>query len=144
MEFGLAIIGNLNQEKSDIIDELSKKMEIFFSKKNYGQDIKSYTIGIICVTPEFDSFFKGTKPKYTKGIKTINPDGIPFTLENSFEYSIKISFKDFTTSNEAQAKKILSNEILKSTILLNDFTSKIKNFKIEEFKSDLKNFFKER
>lgn len=144
MEFGLAIIGNIEQAKSNLIVKLSDVMDIFFKTKDYGKDVKSYTIGIVCVAPEFEQFFKGKKPKYTKGKKVINPDGISFTLEDSFEYSIKIDFETFKNGTEEECQRLLAKEILQSLKVLDEMKGKIKDFNAEKFKADLEKYFKEK
>ncbi|MBK8805409.1 MAG: hypothetical protein IPO21_01680 [Bacteroidales bacterium] len=144
MEIGLAIIGNIDQSKSDLIITLSDELKEGFKNKNYGASIKSYTIGVVCVAPQFEQFFKETKPKYTKGKKIINPDGIPFTLEDSFEYSIKIDFDDFTKADKLAALKIITKEILFSLKVLDELKGKFKDFNTIKFKEDLELFFKER
>ncbi|WP_264536247.1 hypothetical protein [Flavobacterium sp. N1736] len=144
MDLGLAIIGNIDQKKTDLIVKLSDEMKVYFRNKTYGSDIKAYTIGIVCVAPQFAQFFKAQKPKYTKGKKVINPDGIPFTLEDSFEHSIKLDFETFKNSSEVEAKKYLAQEILKSLDIIETMKAKIKDFDLINFKRDLESYFKEK
>jgi len=144
MEIGLAIIGNIDQSKSDLIITLSDELKEGFKNKNYGTSIKSYTIGVVCVAPQFERFFKEKKPKYTIGRKIINPDGIPFTLEDSLEYSVKIDFDDFTKADKAAALEILIKEILFSLKVLDELKVKFNDFNTIKFKQDLELFFKER
>lgn len=144
MEFGLAIIGNISENKSSLIVDFSDEMESYFEDKNYGHDIKSYTIGVICVSPQFEMFFKGKKPKYTKGKKATIQEGVPFTLEDSFEYDIKLDFDIFNNTTESEARKILATEIMKSISALEDFKSKIKDFDANDFKRDLDTYFKDK
>ena len=141
MDFGLAITGNIPQEKIDMIVGLSDKLGVFFRNKNYGTSIKSYTIGIVCVAPQFDAFFKGKKPQYTKGKKIINPDGIPFTLEDNFEYSIKLNYGDFIKSTIDEGLKMLAENLIASLTLLDSFRKKLDDFDVEKFKVDLENYF---
>ena len=65
--------------------------------------------------------------KYTKGVKVIKPDGIPFTLEDSFEYRIKIDFETFKNADEEEARKLLAKEILASLVVFEKVKSKINN-----------------
>ena len=90
MNFGLAVNVSVEiRNKTYLIHSLSDGLEAEFKNKTYGNDIKTLTIGVLCVSPQFEQFYKKEiKPKYTKGPKAINPDGIPFTLEDSLEYDI--------------------------------------------------------
>ena len=144
MNFGLAINLSVEIDKKWIyIDSLSEELKTYFKNKQYGNDIKSYTIGIVCVSPQFDQFYKKEiRPKYTKGIKVINPDGIPFTLEDSFEYRIKIDYESFKGADEGEAKKILAKEILASLVVFEQMRKKIKDFDMDSFKADLEEYFK--
>ena len=147
MNFGLAVtITPEVQGKSIIIHSLSDDLKFFFKNKDYGNDVKSYTIGVHCqnVPLGFEKFSKLPKPSYTKGKKTINPDGIPFTLEDSFEYSIKLDFETFKNNTDEECSKLLAGEILNSLSVLDDMKGKIKDFNTERFKADLENYFKEK
>lgn len=44
--------------KSIEFRELTVKLETYFKDKNYGDDIYSYLIGIICVHPNYDQFLR--------------------------------------------------------------------------------------
>ncbi len=145
MEFGLAIISTIEvKNKSTIIQTLSDELELFIKSKKYGNDVKSFTIGIVCIAPQFEKFFKEKKPKYTKGVKIINPDGIPFKLEDSLEYSIKLDFETFKNGTEEACKKLLAKEILNSLSVVESMKNKIKDFDLEKFKADLERYFKEK
>lgn len=49
MKFGIAITSSPGFEKSDIIVKLSDELEKYFINREYGNDVKSYTIGVHCV-----------------------------------------------------------------------------------------------
>jgi hypothetical protein len=144
MNFGLAVNVSVEiRNKAFSIQSLSDDLESYFKNRTYGSDIKSYTIGVVCVSPQFDQFYKKEiKPKYTKGIKVINPDGIPFTLEDSFEYRIKIDYENFKAADEEQSRKLLAKEILASLSVFEKVKSKIKDFDMDSFKADLEEYFK--
>jgi hypothetical protein len=144
MNFGLAINLSVEIDKKWIyIQSLSDELKIYLKNRQYGNDVKSYTIGIVCVSPSFDAFYKKEiKPKYTKGIKVIKPDGIPFTLEDSFEYRIKLDYDSFKNADEEDARKILAKEILASLGVFEQMRKKIKDFDMNGFKADLEEYFK--
>lgn len=144
MKLALAVIGNIQDEKSSLIVDFSDAMKMYFKDKSYGNDIKSYTIGIVCVSPEFEIFFKAKKPRYTRGKKETVEEGILFTLEDSFEYDIKIDFETFKNADEYEMQKILATEILKSLFVLDDMSKKINDFDSVNFKNDLEQYFKKK
>jgi hypothetical protein len=144
MDFGLAIKLSFEiRNKSDVIQSLSGDLKAYFENKKSGNDIKNYTIGIVCVSSTFDQFYKKEiKPKYTKGIKVISQDGIPFTLEDNFEYSIKIDFEGFKNADDQESKNILAKHILASLVVFEKMKSKINDFDMVSFKADLEDYFK--
>lgn len=143
MEFGLAItLTNEIKKKSGIIQSLSDDLSSHFKDRYYGTDIKAYTIGIVCVSPQFSQFFKEKKPKYTRGKKIVSSGGVPILLEDNFEYSIKIDFESFKDADEQEARKILAKEILASLVVFEKLKSKIKDFDMDSFKEDLGQFFR--
>jgi len=67
MKFGFAqYLSRGLDNQSIIIQKLSDESKRFFLNKNYGYGLKSLSIGIICVSKEFEQFFKPKKPKFIK------------------------------------------------------------------------------
>lgn len=143
MEFGLAITTSveIDDNKVNIIQTLSDELEKYFEHKSYGKSIKSLVIGIVCISPRFERFFKNKKPTYIKGKKVITADGISVTVEDSLEYSIKLNYTLFKNAEDAEAKNILSEEILASLGFIEQMKSKISEFDFEMFSSDLIEYF---
>ncbi|MGD1318729.1 Imm44 family immunity protein [Chryseobacterium sp. 2R14A] len=144
MNLGLAATVSREITKSNVITELSDDMQIHFKNKNYGNDIKEVTIGIICVSQGFEQFFKIKKPKYTKGKKEFRDEDFAYTIEDNLEYNLKLNFSEFQSSSEEEAKKIVAKEILISLNTLESIKKKIKDFNWEEFQQDLETYFKEK
>ncbi len=142
MNVGLAIFTSVGVHNTSVISALSHDLKNYFSEREYGQDIKSYVIGIVCMSPQFEQFYKEKKPKYTKEKEVLKPDGIPVTIENTFEYSIKIDYESFKNADEENARKLLAKEILVSLVVFEKFKSKIKGFDMNGFKADLEGYFK--
>jgi len=143
MNIGLAV--TITQEinsKSKIIHSLSDDLKLYFQNRNYGQGIKSLTIGIVCVSPGFEKFFKDKKAKYTKGRKESIIEGIPLMEEDSFEYTVKLEYETFKNANDKEIRKILAVEILASLVVFEKFRSKIKDFDLDHFIMDLEEYFK--
>lgn len=120
---------------SDTISEFSERVSDFLKIKEYGTGLQTIYIGIICVGPEFDFFFKIRKPKYYKD-KTIIQDGRPYRLVNTFTYDIKLNYEQVITASKDELHQMLSDEVIKS---LSNF-EKIKNFDIVKFESELTEF----
>ena len=52
MKFGISItIDKKAEHKSHLIIALSEALKEYFQDKNYGEDIKDYIIGCICILP---------------------------------------------------------------------------------------------
>ncbi|MFA0961220.1 hypothetical protein AB9P05_05410 [Roseivirga sp. BDSF3-8] len=126
----------LESNKSDIIQELSDKMNFHFKDKFYGEDIQSILIGVICVPAEAEFFFKKRKPKYKKGRGKIVVDGVEVFLENSLRYDIKLSYDHFMSGDMVSAYNMISDEVLSSIAIINS-VKEIKKFQMDCFYSDL-------
>ncbi len=96
-------------EKSYIVKEVSDNIYSFFEEKNYGKSIQTLTIGILCVSPEFDFFFKPRK-KYSKKNKLC-------------EYDIKMEYSIFKNSDQKDSKNIILNQIAKSFFIIDEFNN---------------------
>ncbi|AZA89070.1 hypothetical protein EG349_19790 (plasmid) [Chryseobacterium shandongense] len=144
MDFGLAITSSIEVKKKYIITELSDDLEEYFKVKNYGNDLKSIVVGIVCVSPNFEKFFKIKKPIYTKGKKEISDEDFTYTIEDNLEYNLKLNFSEFQSLSEEEARKIIAKEILLSLDNLDSVKKKIRDFDWEQFKQDLENYLKKR
>lgn len=139
MKFGLAISSDLN--KGDIIVNLSSEMENHFKHKDYGSGIMMYTIGVLCVSPQFDQFFPLGKPKYVKGKKNVKLHGVSLSIENAFSCEIKLDFEKLHNGSEFEVRKILAFAIVKSLSVLDGFKTKISDFDFDRFKDDMVQYF---
>ncbi|MGQ9780608.1 MAG: Imm44 family immunity protein [Bacillota bacterium] len=98
-----------------------------FKDKDYGEGIKEYVIGIICVAPVFDSFFKIRK-NYTESKRLL-------------EYDIKLDHAKFKKANNKEIYEMLRQEVLNSLGIVEEL--KIKDFDLARFRADLEQFFAE-
>lgn len=142
MEFGFAIISNLGTEKDNSINELSEELKAYFKDRNYGESVKSFFIGVVCVKPEFEVFFKKKKPSYTKGKKIISQDGTPFALEDNLEYDIKLDFEEVGKLSLEQFRSYLSRQVLESVEELELIRKKLTGFDIDSFRADLDEYLR--
>lgn len=113
--------------KGDLITALSDKAEEFFKTKDYGPGLDTLLIGMICVAPEFDFFFKIRK-KYSKSKK-------------SLEYDIKLDHERFKKADNKEIYEIVRREVLNSTDIVEEL--KVIDFDLEKFRKDLALFFEE-
>lgn len=125
------------------IQDLSEKLEFFFKDKSYGNDISSIYIGISCVDPKFDKFFKPRKPMYTSEKKTYMKEGINFEIEKTLEYDIKINYEQYKTLDEKLLKKEIALNILDSIRDLTEIKRIAKlEFDFKQFSNELDDFVK--
>ncbi|MGA9213163.1 hypothetical protein [Kaistella sp.] len=144
MNFGLAITFSIEVKNKYIITQFSDDIEKYFKVKSYGNDLKSIVVGIVCVSPNFEKFFKIKKPIYTKGKKEFSDEDLTYTIEDNLEYNLKLNFSEFQSSSEEEARKIVAKELLLSLDTLDSVKKKIKDFNWEQFRWDLEDYFKER
>ncbi len=130
------------EEKSSIIADLSCQLKEFFLIRNYGKDINHFYIGVICVKPEGEMFFKVRKPRYKAVDKVKLLEGKTINLIGVYGYYVKLDFEEFVAASEVECKNILAQEILRSLSCLDFLPRKIKDFNKDLFKQDIEKFFK--
>ncbi|NAS12905.1 hypothetical protein [Poritiphilus flavus] len=140
MNLGLAIYAS-REVTTDSIIELSNELKEHYDTIDFGKGIQSVSIGIICVSKNFEPFFKQRKPKYTKDKKETEIDGIKITIEKAFEYDCKIVFEQYQEADSLGKKQLLAAEILKTTKEIFE-KKKINDFKENKFVEDLEIYFK--
>jgi hypothetical protein len=141
MKFGLAL--NISYDiNGDAFQSLHTELLTLLSYKDYGQDIKELYIGIICVHPDFDPFFKPRKPKYTSEKKRYEEDRVVYELEKTLEYDIRFDHALILKSTTEEIRHITAQAILNSLTVFNKYKAKIKDFDRAAFKADLESFFK--
>ena len=108
---------------SDIISFISKEIEETLKNKDYGEDIESVYIGIVCVNPIFSHFFK-YREKYIKSKKAV-------------EYSIVLNYNDFKNFSEKDSvKKIVTYILISIEKIIDKY--KIKQFDVDKYIRDIK------
>lgn len=125
--------------KFDFVSDCGEQLKSFFARRDYGPDLKVVTIGLFCMSPQFENFFKQRKPKYTAQAKDTIEKGIVVPLdEKSLEYELRIDYKTYSTANnirEPLAKDVLNSlEVIKTI-------KKIKDFSYDVFRRDIEAFF---
>ncbi|WP_418893596.1 hypothetical protein [Limibacterium fermenti] len=127
--------------KDSDIEELEIKLQSSLEKNDYGHSVVDYLIGIICVHPNFDPFFKPKRPSYVEN-KNIKLEGFDVNIYKTFSLDIKLNFEDFFKSDKENGLKMVANEII-TTIRDLKYPAKIKDFDREQFFHDLNCFFEQ-
>lgn len=149
MKFGISItIDKKAEHKSHLIIDLSESLKSYFQDKNYGEDIKDYIIGCICILPPegFEKFNKPKKPTYvdykiTKNIYTGEEHIMNKLFINGFNFNSD-EYEEFISVSDEESKKILENKIIESLENLDKLPKKVKDFDKKTFKNDLLVFLK--
>ncbi|QIH34492.1 hypothetical protein [Sphingobacterium sp. DR205] len=150
MEFNIEkTVSEEAKEKNKVIFSLEEDVAKYLRSKDYGKDIKTYTIKLNCVNPPkgFEHLFKLLPPKYidlkvSKNIST----GQEQEFKKHFFCSINLIgeyYNEFVNSSDEESKKLLGREIIKSFSYLDKLPKKLKDFDKEKFKIDVENFFKD-
>lgn len=134
MNFGLAqYLSNDLTLKTFEIQSYSDKISDFFKDKQYGDGLKDISIGIICVSPEYEIFFKPRKPNFTK-FKEEKIDGLVVVYDHVFECDVCLSYELFKKANTNEVHKIIAKELVNVIDMLK--LKKIENFDIDQFQRD--------
>ncbi|WP_044171301.1 hypothetical protein [Flectobacillus major] len=139
MKIGYAQLGGVGEEFSSLLNSLADKTNLIFKDKFYGEDLYEIHIGVICVAPEFELFFKRRRPRYQKEQKEYVKDGVKYVLLKNFEYDLKLDYSLYKSLNGNELKEKMFSEILDSFQILKstEIIKKIKHFDRDSFFKDL-------
>ncbi|MFD0793580.1 hypothetical protein ACFQZX_08110 [Mucilaginibacter litoreus] len=121
----------------DLINSTSIKISEFLEDKSYGQGLETLYVGVVCVNPKFDFFFKERKPKYRKK-EIIIQDGRPYELINCLTYDIKLDYVQVIHFTKSEFIKNLFLKLINSLEYLDSIN--IVDFNKNLFKTDLIKF----
>ncbi len=145
MKFAFAL--NLSQELNKFVyvfNQIEWDINKITQNANYGEDVTELYIGIICVLPQFEVFFKPRKPRYDRDEKVYEKEGVKYKLHKTLQYEIRLNYEIFKDASEIEAKKILLQEIFQSLKALDKMKGKLKDFNTTKFKEDLERYFMEK
>jgi hypothetical protein len=143
MEFGLAqYISAEISDFSESINSLSDGIKEFVKNKEYGSSINELFIGVVCVSPKFETFFKPRVPKYTANKKQVHKEGFNYEIERCLEYDIKLDFELFKNATDNERIIIIAEELIKSLRIIDEMKIKIKDFNTGEFRKDIELYLK--
>ena len=122
MDFGLSKeISEDVYDKADIITQFSDRLAKFFEKKDYGRGVESISAGIICVHPQFDSFFNVRK-KYTKPRRLIECD-------------VKLDHEQFKSASRSEIEGMLLRGVLSLVSRIREL--EVPDFDVNQFRRDI-------
>lgn len=116
-------------------------LKAYFEKRIYGEHVKELIIGITCMSPRFDSFFKPRRPRYRTEEKTYVAHGIQITTPAMYlDYELRLDFEQYLNTKEFKA--LFAQDIVASLDTISKI-KKIKDFDLPRFKADFEQFFRE-
>ncbi|UBM59228.1 hypothetical protein LAG90_00965 [Marinilongibacter aquaticus] len=139
MKFGLTQESNLTTEQSSALNDLSLDISRFLEQKSYGKDVEELYIGIICVKPEFEPFFKVRKPKYTKEFFS-EKLGVPVSGKSILEIDLKIDYNEVKDFDKNEITNYAASEICQLFGNLNNLPKNIHDFEKNRFVDDIISF----
>ncbi len=99
----------------DAINEINNKFDQIVTNNDFGDGVKSIIIGIICVSPEFDFFFKTRRKRFVVGPKTIKDrliSGKSYVIERQLTFEIKLHHETYRNLTIPDAVNRIINEIV--------------------------------
>lgn len=113
----------------------------FFKERSYGQHINKLIIGVVCIAPRFEPFFKPRRPNYRTVEKTYMHRGIEITTPPMYlTYDLRLDFEKYL--NSLKPKPVFAQDALASLDTIST-VKKTKDFDLARFKTDFQQFFQE-
>ena len=137
MKFGLVSTVSVEvQHHAKVVTEISQQIKDFLEKRDYGTDVQELYVGVTCVSPEFEKFFKSRSPKYSQGFVSYVKDDVKYETNNCFEYAIELNFDQIRKAGPEEVRETIIAKFIPSLHYLDRF----KDFRADEFRTDVKNF----
>ncbi|SHN25058.1 hypothetical protein SAMN05216311_107308 [Chitinophaga sp. CF418] len=119
----------------------SAQLKFYFGEKDYGEHLKSLIIGVVCMSPRFEQFFKPRRPNYRTEEKTYTHRGVELTTPAMYlTFDLKLDFEKYLNTKES--KLLFAHDALASLDAIAK-VKKITDFDLPRFKADFEQFFKE-
>lgn len=124
--------------------EKARLLEIYIEPREYGEAIQEFFIGLICVSPEFKTFFKPRRDRYTKDRKVRHRDGFEIISERTFECEIELPYDTLVTAPLKEGVNFISQEVILSLDRLHKHQSKFGSFDTCGLIQDIRHFLLEK
>ncbi|MCD2426062.1 hypothetical protein LQ567_24980 [Niabella pedocola] len=126
-------------DKITIAHVIEEELNLFIKDRSYSADLETLYICLFCMGPDFGSFFKKRKPKYTPERKEYIYKGVQLVKEaKTYEYELRLDYQKYLTTENI--KPHLANDIINSVKDILD-CKKIKQLDLTRFQKDLSDFF---
>ena len=133
MDFGITIEIDAKADiKSSTIQDFSDELSSYLKQHNFGFDINSVLVGLICIrtTPGYEDWYKARKRRFKKQSKLLT-------------FDIKIDgekYDSFVKSSNQECLQLLATELLNSLTNFDNLPKYIKDFDSEAFKGQVTEF----
>lgn len=125
--------------KISAIGGLKHELIKYFEEKEYGGDLLVLYIQVVCISPKFEQFFKGKKPKYITQGKVYNRHGVQLISQSmTLSYDLKLDYEKYM--NAEDIRPLFAEEVLNSLEVIKTI-KKIKDFNYDAFRRDFEAFF---
>ena len=136
MKFALAqYISPEVSDKSGSINSFSNRLSEYFAGRDYGPGIQELYIGIVCVSPAFEKFFKQRRPRYQRERNVYEKEGTKYELDHTAQIDIQLDFKVFQKLSLRKVESFIGKCILEGISQVN--TLGISDFDMAAFTRDL-------
>jgi hypothetical protein len=122
-------------DKSGSINSFSNRLSEYFAGRDYGPGIQELYIGIVCVSPAFEKFFKPRRPSYQRGRCVYEKEGTKYELDHTAQIDILLDFKAFQRLSLPRVESFIGKCILEGISQVN--TLGVPDFDMTAFTRDL-------
>ena len=113
----------------------------FFHEKNYGENLTTLYIGIICESARFAGLMKPSKTKYKTETTRYMYQGVQVERPGkSLSYNVALNYDEIKSA--ADIRPIFIRDVLASLDTISTI-KKIQDFDLPRFKADFEEFFKQ-
>lgn len=140
MNIGIALeIDSALESLSTLVTDTAAKIKEFFAHQDYGQDLSNIFIGVILTGPGSERLHPIRRPTYKKVLR-FNNRVINQRMEfrNVFQYDVKPDYDILRRSNADQARRVLCDALVASTVVLEKNKAKFPDFDLDRFRNDLR------
>lgn len=139
-----AVTDVIAQEKSDLVYQLSNKLNAYFRDKDYGADVKSVEIGLLMTLTRkgFEDWYQPARIHYIDYRQiTSRLTGELIEIEKTLRYELKLGNEYigvYLDSSDVVSVKVLADQLLQSLLNFDNLPKAIQQFDVARFKDDMR------